>query len=74
MGDLSTLPPTRDAFKSALADAYPGTRPQAVPGSAGQRYRFVHVMDVGDLAAYPSKVDRHVHLGRVRRVPARPDR
>lgn len=65
MGDLAALPPTRDAFKAAVAAAYPDRKPAAVPNNAGQLYRFVHEMKPGDLVAYPSKRDRLVHLGRV---------
>ena len=65
MGDLAGLPPTRDAFKAAVAAAYPDKKTNAIPNNAGQLYRFVHEMKHGDLVAYPSKADRQVHLGRV---------
>lgn len=65
MGDLSVLKPDRDAFKSRVVEAYPDAKPGAIPGSAGQLFRFVHEMKPGDLVVYPSKRDRQIHLGRV---------
>jgi restriction system protein len=65
MGDVSKLPATRDAFKAAVAATYPQRKPGAVPTTAGQLYRFVYEMQVGDLVVYPSKQDHQVHIGRV---------
>lgn len=65
MGDLSTLIPDREVFKSRVAETYPEYKPGAIPISAGQLLRFVHEMKPGDLVAYPSKRDRQIHLGRV---------
>jgi len=65
VGDLAAIPPNRDAFKAAVAKAYPQFKPGAVPNSAGQLYRFVHEMKKGDLIAYPSKRDRQIHMGRI---------
>jgi len=65
MGDLSALAQNRDSFKNAVTKAYPAYSPARIPGSAGQLFRFVHEMKVGDLVAYPSKIDRHVHIGRI---------
>ncbi len=65
VGDLSKLEPTREAFKAAIAKAFPEYQPGAIPVAAGQLYRFVFEMQVGDIVAYPSKADRQIHLGRV---------
>lgn len=65
MGDLSQLSPTRDSFKAAMAAAYPQKKAAAVPVEAGQLYRFVHEVNTNDLAVYPSKLDRHIHIGRI---------
>ena len=65
MPDLSTIPATREAFKAAYAKAYPEERPAAIPNNAGQPFRFVNEMKKGDVVAYPSKLDRHIHLGRI---------
>ena len=57
--------PTATAFKAQFAGAYPDYKPAAIPGAAGQLFRFVHEMQVGDLVVYPSKADRQVHIGEV---------
>lgn len=64
-GDLSKLKPNREDFKSRVAETYPDKKPGAIPGNAGQLFRFVHEMKVGDIVVYPSKQDREVHIGRV---------
>lgn len=64
MGDLSKLPANREAFKQRLKTVYPKSD-AAVAATAGQLYRFVHEMRVGDYVVYPSSVDRMVHIGRV---------
>lgn len=65
MKDLSVLVPTREAFKATLTVAYPHYKAGRIPGSAGQLFRFVHEMKPGDIAIYPSKRDRRVHLGKI---------
>jgi restriction system protein len=65
IGDLSKLASDRDAFKAAVAAAYPDAKPGAIPTNAGQLYRFVHEMATGDIVAYPSKLDRHIHIGHI---------
>lgn len=64
-GDLSRLPPSREAFKQHYARAFPDAKPGAIPTSAGQLYRFIHEMKSGDLVAYRSKTERLIHLGRI---------
>lgn len=65
VGDLSTLKADRETFKVRLTQSYPNYKPGAVPVNAGQLYRFVHEMQIGDLVAYPSKQDRQIHIGRI---------
>jgi restriction system protein len=65
MGDLSALAPDREAFKARVTEVYPEKKPGAIPNNAGQLYRFVHEIHLGDLVVYPSKRDRQIHLGRV---------
>ena len=65
MRDLAALKPDRDAFKARVAEVYPEKKPGAIPNNAGQLFRFVHEMKLGDVVVYPSKRDRQVHLGRV---------
>lgn len=65
IGDLSTLAPTREAFKDAVAAKYPEFKTGRIPGNAGQLFRFAHEMKPGDFVVYPSKRDRRVHLGKI---------
>lgn len=65
VGDLKKVGVDREAFKEAVRQAYPETKDGAVPVYAGIFYRFVYEMKQGDVIVYPSKVDRHVHIGLV---------
>lgn len=65
MGDVGKLPADRDAFKEELQKVRPDRKPGYYPVAAGQIYRFVHEMKVGDLVIYPSRRDRHIHIGEV---------
>lgn len=65
MGDLTNLPPDREAFKIEIAKNYPDYKPQAIRNNAGQLFRLVHEMQINDLIIYPSKIDRLIHIGRV---------
>lgn len=65
VGDLAAIQNDRDAFKAAVAKAYPNKKAGAIPNNAGQLFRLVHDMREGDLVVYPSKRDRKVHIGRV---------
>lgn len=65
MPDLSKLEPNRDAFKTKIAEVFPTAKPGAIPNNAGQLFRFVHEVKIGDLVAYPSKQDRQIHIGEI---------
>ena len=65
VGDIGTIKADREAFKVKVAEAYPDKKPGAIANNAGQLFRFVHEMKVGDIAAYPSKIDRQIHIGRI---------
>ena len=65
MGDLSKLPPEREAFKAAVARVYVDIKPGAIPNYAGQLFRFVHEMQQGHIVLYSSRIDRQVHIGSV---------
>lgn len=65
MGDMTLIKPDRLAYKAQVAATHPGISEGAIPNIAGQIFRFVHEMKVGDLVAYPSKVDRQIYLGKV---------
>lgn len=62
--DLSKFP-DRETLKSKVAEAYPNKKPGAIPGAAGQLFRFAYEMKPGDVVVYPSKKDRQIHIGRV---------
>lgn len=64
MGDLGKIAPNREAFKAALVAAYPDKKPGAVPVDAGSMFKFLHVIQAGDIVIYPSKFDRMVNIGR----------
>jgi len=63
VGDLSKLPADRAVIKAKLRETQPGAKDGAINNWAGQLYRFVHEMKIGDYVAYPSKRDRMIHLG-----------
>ena len=63
--NLSALPSSRDAFKTAYTRAYPDEKPGAIPVKAGVLYRFAKEIAVGDPIVYPSKFNKTVNLGLV---------
>lgn len=65
MGDFLKLEPNREAYKAAISKAYPEMKPGAVPNQAGQIFRFIYEMKMGDYIIYPSKPDKKVNIGRV---------
>jgi len=67
VGDLTDLPEDREAFKERLRESYPDKSEGWVANAAGQLLRFRHVMQVGDLVAYPQKSDRTVNVGVIAR-------
>lgn len=63
IGDLSTIEPTREAFKVRYAEAFPEDKPAAIPGSAGMLFRFLYEMKEGDYVVFPSKSNRMINIG-----------
>lgn len=63
LGDLSAIPPNRDAFKAAYVRAYPDESPGKVRVAAGVPFRFAVEMKRGDVVIFPSKPDRMVNIG-----------
>ena len=63
--DLSTLAADREAFKAQVKTIYPDKTLNSVANNAGQLFRFVHEMQVGDLIAFPSKRNREIKIGEV---------
>ena len=68
MGDITKLAPNRDAFKDALALAYPDKKKGAIPVDAGSMFKFRHEIKKGDFVVYPSKADRMVNIGRFKGI------
>ena len=66
MCDLSALPADFEAFKARVVEVYPDSKPGAWPMFAGQLFRFVHAVQLGDFVVYRSKLDQQVHLGRIK--------
>jgi restriction system protein len=63
LGDPSKIKPERDSFKAKVMEAYPDTKPGALPVTAGQIFRFIYEPKVGDVVVYPSKRERQIHIG-----------
>ena len=63
--DLAQFPDDREPFKTLLQTIYPAMKRGAVPTKAGQIYRFIHEMKIGDWVIYPSKLERMFHFGQV---------
>lgn len=65
LGDLKKIPEDREKFKERLLKVYTDTKKGAVATSAGMLYRFVNEIQIGDIAVYPSKIDKLVHIGKI---------
>jgi restriction system protein len=63
--DAAKLPAARAAFKAAFARATPNARQASIPIAAGQLYRFVHEVSIGDNVIYPRKSDRTLRWGEI---------
>jgi restriction system protein len=63
-GDASLLPASRGAFKEAFS-RNGAAKVGSIPIQAGQLYRFVHEMRIGDRVIYPRKCDRTLFWGEV---------
>lgn len=66
VGDVSAVPATREAFKKVVSKAYPHIdNTISLATNAGQLYRFIHELKEGDTVLYPSRIDKHIHFGKV---------
>lgn len=63
--DLTPIAHDRELLKARLVAALPDEKPGAIPVYAGQLYRFVNELKVGDTVAYRSTADGLIHLGEV---------
>jgi restriction system protein len=64
MGGFNGLK-TRDEFKERYAEVWPDASLQQIAIGAGQPFRFVHEIIVGDYVVFPAKKDRQVHIGEI---------
>ena len=62
--EIGDLPASRGAFKEALGRTSLSKR-EALPIHAGQLYRFVHEVQIGDRVIYPRKSDRTLLWGEI---------
>ena len=65
MGDLSTIEPTREAFKASVVATMPDLSDASIPSTAGTLYRFVHSIQIGDLIVCPQRATNTLDIGRV---------
>ena len=66
LGDLSKLVGTREDFKKYYSEINPDKGAQHIALNAGQLFRFIHEIKVGDYVVFPGKIDREVHIGEVK--------
>ncbi|MEV0648234.1 restriction endonuclease [Phytomonospora sp. NPDC050363] len=65
LGDLAALGGTREAVKARVAEAFPDWHPNKTALIAGMLWRFVRVLQPGDLVVYPHKPDSTLYFGRI---------
>ena len=63
LGDLSLLPPNREAMKTIYAKAYPDDPKGSIPTAVGMLFRFLYEVKEGDYVVYPSKMDHRINIG-----------
>jgi restriction system protein len=63
--DVATLLDAKEGIKKAIRSAKPKATTNSVANLAGQLYRFFTEVQPGDVVVYPSKVDKHIHIGQV---------
>lgn len=63
--DLSKVAVDREKLKAEITKYYPKLKQGAVPGIAGQLFRFINEMNVRDFIVYPSKRDRQINIGKI---------
>ena len=63
LGDLSSLPKTKDAIKNKYQVVFPTAKKMNVANCVGSISRFVIDMQIGDYIVFPSKYNREINLG-----------
>jgi restriction system protein len=63
LGDIGQFGNNREIFKERYAATFPTDKKEKIAVCAGQLYRFVHEMSIGDYVVYPSKSNREINIG-----------
>ena len=63
MGDLRTLPASRDAFKNKYTQIYSEAKKGSIAIGTGMLYRFCHEVQTGDYVIFPSASNREINIG-----------
>jgi restriction system protein len=63
MGDIGKLEDNREVFKERYSETYHDDLKKRIAINAGQLYRFVYGMGVGDYVIYTSKNTREIFIG-----------
>jgi len=63
LGDIGKFENSRDTFKEQYAATFPSHSKGKIAVCAGQLFRFVHEMNVGDYVIFPSKINREINIG-----------
>ncbi len=63
IGDLAAIGPDREALKAAQKEAYPESKPGAIPVQAGTLFRFAFEMAIGDVVVAPYRPDSTINIG-----------
>jgi restriction system protein len=65
VGDISAIAGDREALKAKLSKVLTWSKPGAIPVIAGQLYRFVNELAIGDVVVFRSRSEGQVRLGTV---------
>ena len=65
MGNIGEIAKTRDDFKATYSKVYSDATKGSIATGAGQLYRFVCEMQIGDYVVFPSKIDRKINIGTI---------
>ena len=65
IGDISEIAHDRELLKAKLTRALPDEKPGAIPVFAGELFRFVNELAVGDVVVFRSRSEGQIRLGEV---------
>jgi restriction system protein len=65
IGDIAAIAGDRELLKAKLSTVLTSSKPGAIPVIAGQLYRFVNELAVGDVVVFRSRSEGQVRLGKV---------